>query len=305
MGKRFFFGFTMLFALAGMLALDHYLHFTWGFFLITLAGTLGGIHELKRMFRMKGLPLDDRLLMLVNVLTLLYIQLVAAPPDFGAIPLITVGAEYPNWLGVTDNLRELTLLIPAAAVLGFSLVGLQRKDVPNLSARIVNNLGIYLYLTFPIALILWMRHIPGSGEWLLFFLLAASRMGDVGAYIMGSLLGRHKLIPHLSKGKTIEGAFFGLLFSSAAGLGIIMWANWADNGVFERLMPEWWYAAILGLFVGVAAQAGDLVESGFKRMAGIKDSGDLVPSFGGVMDIIDNFMLTGPLVLCILALWPV
>lgn len=56
--------------------------------------------------------------------------------------------------------------------------------------------------------------------------------------------------------------------------------------------------------MGVAAQSGDLVKSALKRAAGVKDSGQLVPAFGGVLDIIDNFMLTGPLLIILLSLWP-
>ncbi|MCA8913604.1 MAG: phosphatidate cytidylyltransferase, partial [Planctomycetes bacterium] len=102
----------------------------------------------------------------------------------------------------------------------------------------------------------------------------------------------------------IEGAIFGLLFSAAGGAVAFLWGNWATDGAMKPVIVEWWYGAALGFFVGIAAQAGDLVESGFKRAAGIKDSGHLVPSFGGVMDIMDNFMLTGPLLIVVLALWP-
>jgi CDP-diglyceride synthetase len=303
MGKRFFFGFSMFFALIGLLALDHYLHVTWGFFGLCLLMTLGGVYEMSRMFRARGLPLDSGLLYVSVVVVMCYVQLLAEPPRFGAFDRLWRGpVGYPFF--APDSLRQLTLLLPMLAAVIYPLVGLTRKDVSNLSPRITNNLGLFLYLIFPIAVILWIRKVPTSGEWFIYFLLAASRLGDVGAYLMGSMLGRHKLIPHLSKGKTIEGALFGLLFSAAGGMGIFLWANWATDGLLKPLVVEWWYGAIIGLFVGIAAQAGDLVESGFKRAAGIKDSGHLVPSFGGIMDIMDNFMLTGPLVLVVLALWP-
>jgi phosphatidate cytidylyltransferase len=84
---------------------------------------------------------------------------------------------------------------------------------------------------------------------------------------------------------------------------ITIWGNWATDGALQPLLVQPWYGAVLGLFVGIAAQAGDLVESAFKRAAAIKDSGHLVPTFGGIMDIMDNFMLTGPLLIVVLALW--
>ena len=294
----------MFFALIGVLAADHFLHVTWGFFGICLLMSWGGVYEMGRMFRARGLPLDTGLLYVSVGVILCYVQLVAEPPRIGAFKLLW-GNRIPDYLfWVPSSFRQLTLVLPLLVAVIYSLVGLTRTDVSNLSPRINNNLGMFMYLVLPIAVILWIRRTPVSGEWLAYFLLAASRLGDVGAYLMGSMLGRHKLIPHLSKGKTIEGALFGLLFSAGGGAIAFLWGNWATSDAMKPVIVEWWYGAILGGFVGIAAQAGDLVESGFKRAAGIKDSGHLVPSFGGVMDIIDNFMLTGPLLIVVLALWP-
>ncbi|MCC6465756.1 MAG: phosphatidate cytidylyltransferase [Planctomycetes bacterium] len=302
MGSRFLFGFSMFFALVGVLAADHFLGFTWGFFILCVGMCLGGIAEMNRMYRMRGLPLDAGLLSVSTVAFLVYVQLVAAPPEFGVLADLATGQ--PDYLlPAPESLRGLTLLAPVLAAAVFPLAGLARRDVANLSPRIANNLGLLLYITVPIGVILWLRRVPGSGAWMLYFLLASSRLGDVGAYLMGRAFGRHKLIPYLSAGKTIEGALFGLLFSAGGGALAALWALWATDGAMKPLFVEWWYGAILGVFIGIAAQAGDLVESGFKRAAGIKDSGHLVPSFGGIMDIMDNFMLTGPLLLVILALW--
>lgn len=304
MGKRFLFGFSMFFALVGVLALDHFAGITWGFFVLCVGMTLGGLHELARMFRFRGLPLDAGLLAFTAVVMLCYVQLVAEPPRFGAFDELWAGGQADTIVHMPGQAAHFMLLIPLLVAVMYPLIGITSKDVSNLAPRITNNLGIFLYLVFPIALILWIRRVPNTGEWLLYFLLAASRLGDVGAYLMGKALGRHKLIPHLSAGKTIEGAVFGLIFSAAGGLGIAYWGDWATGGMLKPLLVQPWYGAVLGLFVGIAAQAGDLVESGFKRAAGIKDSGQLVPAFGGVMDIMDNFMLTGPLLIVVLALWP-
>lgn len=304
MGKRFFFGFSMFFALLGVLAADHLLGFTWGFFLLCCGMCLGGIHELGRMFKFRGLPLDIGLLALSALALLGYVQLLANPPSFGALSRMGWGGSYAHHFMLPpgmNGLRDLTLMAPLLAAVIFPLAGLTRKDVSNLSPRITNNLGVFLYVIFPIAVILWLRKVPGSGPWLLYFLLTASRLGDVGAYLLGKAFGRHKLIPHLSAGKTVEGAIAGLLFSAIGGMVVLLIANGGGPGLKPTLV-HWWQGALLGGFVGIAAQSGDLVESGFKRAAGIKDSGNLVPSFGGVMDIMDNFMLTGPLILVVMAL---
>jgi CDP-diglyceride synthetase len=303
MGTRFLFGFSMFFALVGLLAADHFLGVTWGFFLLCVGMTLGGVHELGRMFKYRGLPLDTRLLAWSMLFTLLYIQLVAAPPSFGVLAELSGGEERAYLFYVPEHLRQLTLMLPLLVAVVYPLWGLRAHDVSNLSARVMNNLGVYMYLVFPIAVILWIRTVPETGAWWLYFLLAASRLGDVGAYLLGKAFGRHKLIPRLSAGKTKEGAVAGLVFSAVGGLLVLLWGNWATDGALKPVVAYWWLGALLGLFVGVAAQAGDLVESAFKRAAGIKDSGQLVPSFGGIMDIMDNFMLTGPLLLIMLALW--
>lgn len=297
MGKRFFYGFSMFFGLIGMLAADHYLETTFFFYLFCTGMCLGGVFELARMFKFRGLPLDGGLLAFTTLALFGYVQFLAAPPHFGALSRLWSEGMAPNPAAI----HSLFLLSPLAVCVFFPLVGITSRDVSNLAPRVTNNLGVFLYLIFPIAAILWLRRVPGSGEWLLFFLLAASRLGDVGAYLLGKAFGRHKLIPHLSAGKTVEGAIGGLLFSAIGGTAILIWANAVGPGL-AAVFSQWWHGALLGGFVGIAAQSGDLVESAFKRAAGIKDSGNLVPSFGGIMDIIDNFMLTGPLVLIVLAL---
>ncbi len=301
MGTRFLYGFLMVFALVGVLAIDHYGGETYGLFFLSAVVVSVGVIELDRLLKFRGLPFDRSLLILLNLCTLAYVQFVAEPPRMGSLALL--GSFQPRYLfEVLPQYRQLTLLLPLMALLVCCFQGLRSRDVAQLSARILVNTGCYIYLVFTVAVILWLRRIPGGGEWLLYFLLAASRMGDVGAYLMGRAFGRHKLIPHLSPGKTIEGALFGLAFSAMAGAGIVYWAH--ASGSLLALFPEWWYGAVLGAFTGVAAQCGDLVKSALKRAAGVKDSGQLVPAFGGVLDIIDNFMLTGPLLIIVLALWP-
>jgi CDP-diglyceride synthetase len=304
MGQRFLYGFSLFFALVGLLAADHALGVTWGFFALCVGMTLAGLREVHRMLRWRGLPLDAPMLAVFTVAVLLYIQLVAEPPRLGALGVLWVGdPEYA--VDVPYRLRQLTLLLPLLAAVLFPLFALRKRDVPNISARLLNNLGVLLYLVLPIAVILWLRRVPETGAWLLYFLLAASRLGDVGAYLIGSAIGRHKLIPWLSPGKSVEGALAGLAFSALGGVLIWLWGNWATGGALRPVLAEWWAAALLGAFLGIAAQAGDLVESAFKRAAGVKDSGRLVPTFGGVMDIMDNFMLTGPLLLILLVLWSI
>ncbi|MCR4316280.1 MAG: phosphatidate cytidylyltransferase [Planctomycetes bacterium] len=125
-----------------------------------------------------------------------------------------------------------------------------------------------------------------QGEALLLLLFASSRGGDIFAYFVGRFLGRHKAIPAVSPGKTIEGCAGGLLGS--AGLAVLVWSA---CGIPRYNLIV---AALVGLAIGFAAQLGDLLESAIKRSAGEKDSGNLVPEFGGVLDMVDNFILSAP-----------
>ena len=115
-------------------------------------------------------------------------------------------------------------------------------------------------------------------------ILLVVKFTDIGAYFGGRALGRRKLIPWLSPGKTWEGLFFGLL--TAGGVAMLC-AKWIEPLV-------WWKALLFGIIIGGIGQIGDLLESLMKRDAEVKDSGKLIPGFGGVLDVIDSPLLAAP-----------
>ncbi|MEP6774989.1 MAG: phosphatidate cytidylyltransferase [Chloroflexota bacterium] len=119
----------------------------------------------------------------------------------------------------------------------------------------------------------------GDGvAWMLAVLLCTAAC-DTGAYFVGSLLGRHKMIPQISPGKTWEGLGGAVLGAVVAALAL--------SGI---LRISWWGALLLGLLVCAAAVSGDLCESLLKRAAGVKDSGTIIPGHGGVLDRIDSIL---------------
>ena len=131
-----------------------------------------------------------------------------------------------------------------------------------------------------------------SAHWLL-FACALNWAGDTAAMYVGKSIGQHKLAPHVSPGKTVEGALGSLAASVLFG---VLYLHWA--------LPSVGWEATVGLAIAgnVAGQVGDLAESALKRGAGVKDSGTLLPGHGGMLDRMDSSLFSMPVVLGLLRL---
>lgn len=132
------------------------------------------------------------------------------------------------------------------------------------------------------------------GRALLLFAIFCVVAADVGAYFVGHLLGKHKLAPSISPGKTIEGALGGA--AAAALLGGLFTLFWLPD-----TPPA--LGALLGLLLAVCSVGGDLLESSLKRSAGVKDSGGILPGHGGVLDRVDGILPASAVFLLIRVLW--
>jgi len=167
-----------------------------------------------------------------------------------------------------------------------------RRDMTNSLAHIAVTIFGIMYIGWMGSHLVMLRELPAAlglddrmGVQLVFFAALLTWSTDTGAYLFGVAFGRHKLIPRISPKKTVEGAIGGLL---AAGL-----CGWlCAKGLTPFLTPL--AATVVGLIVGVMAQLGDLVESMIKRDAGIKDSAELIPGHGGVLDRFDSMLFTVP-----------
>ncbi|MGA2167119.1 MAG: phosphatidate cytidylyltransferase [Terracidiphilus sp.] len=135
-----------------------------------------------------------------------------------------------------------------------------------------------------------------NGPSLVAFLLCVVWAGDTAALYVGSLWGRHKLAPALSPNKTWEGALGSVAGSLLAAGGLLGLAHQLEMWNSARLSypDDVWYWLVLAVVVNVAGQVGDLAESALKRSAGVKDSGNLLPGHGGVLDRIDALLLAAP-----------
>ena len=142
-----------------------------------------------------------------------------------------------------------------------------------------------LYLLPACIALIWLREMPGGGLGNVLFVLLIVWSSDIGAYMVGRLVGGPKLAPSISPGKTRSGAVGGLV--SVMLIGLIA-AEITQGGAPLRAMVE---AGLLG----IASQAGDLLESWIKRRAGVKDSGWVLPGHGGLLDRLDALLIAAPL----------
>src|ERR1041385_8973765 len=130
-------------------------------------------------------------------------------------------------------------------------------------------------------------HVEGH-YYLLYFLLI-TKFSDTGAYVVGSLIGKHKMIPRISPGKTWEGFGGAIVVSTLAS---VPFAHFSASRMPEMKLL---HAISLGILLSTAAAVGDLIESIFKREAGVKDSGSFFPGIGGILDLLDSLLFNAPL----------
>lgn len=137
-----------------------------------------------------------------------------------------------------------------------------------------------VYIAPAVIALVWVRSLP-DGLWWTLLLFVVTWFADIFAYVVGSLLKGPKLWPQISPNKTWSGFIGGLV---AATIGAVLVAH------FAHLKLVWPAAALIGLLGGLATMAGDLWESILKRRFGVKDSGDIIPGHGGLLDRVDGLM---------------
>ena len=201
-----------------------------------------------------------------------------------------MGYRAPSWLlyplglvfafsGTVLKAIPLELVLSVALIAGLSVFLVMPGRREGLGRWALGLAGaIYIGLPFNSYLLLYdgARHAPGV-FWLVVIVVTVV-VSDAAALLVGTRLGRHPFFPAISPKKTLEGALAGLLCSVPVTV--------AGGVLLLGLSP--WHSAVLGLLIGVTAQAGDLVESQMKRLARVKDSSNLIPGHGGVLDRLDS-----------------
>ena len=128
-----------------------------------------------------------------------------------------------------------------------------------------------------------------SGIFYVFYFILVTKFSDLGAYLVGSLIGRHMVIPRFSPGITWEGLGGAVLFSLAGS--VCFYYFFAGRMLGMTLA----HALFLGFILSITAAVGDLIESLFKREAGFKDSGSFLPGIGGMLDLLDSILFNAPI----------
>src|ERR1017187_2825423 len=147
-----------------------------------------------------------------------------------------------------------------------------------------------MYVPWLLNFIQKINFFPGvDGKFYVLYFVLVIKFSDTGAYAVGSLIGRHKMIPRISPGKTWEGFGGAIFLSTVASLVFVHFFGDKMAGM------NWLHAVVLGVLLSLTAVIGDLIESLFKREAGVKDSGRLFPGIGGILDLLDSLLFNAPI----------
>ncbi len=227
---------------------------------ITLLSVLG-VHEFYRMVENKG------------IYPFYYMGLSVA----AFIPLSL-------YFGLELN-RDWQLFLVIAGLIVLFLLQIRRRENEGATAGIAISIFGIFYISWTLTFLLRLRLLP-EGVGLSAMTIVATKVCDILAYLVGSRFGRHPFMPRVSPKKTWEGFWAGLL-------GAIMCTE-----VFSLFISFITFkdALILGILIGIFGQLGDISESLIKRDCQVKDSGNIFPGMGGVLDVVDSLLFTSPIV---------
>lgn len=229
---------------------------------------------------------------------------------------ISVGLVLTPWiekiLRLADASPVLSLPTDGPPLTGFWLTGgtlgallivLARKRTEKAVAGFATTAFLFLYVGLLASYGVRIRceYVSPAGSFLLVWTIVTIKFGDIGAYAIGTAFGRTKLAPWLSPAKSVEGFFGACIFTCIAAAG----GMWLWKLLLVEPAPlDIPQVLIFGIFMGICGTLGDLAESALKRDVGAKDSGQLVPSFGGLLDLLDSPLFCVPIAWWLLTTLP-
>jgi len=237
----------------------------WAFIALLLALTIGGLYEFFYLIKKKGIPIYS------------YTGII-----FGVLIPISIFFQF-------ELTKKWELLFIVVVLLLIFLLQLTRKENSNAIVGISTTLFGVIYVSWFFSFLIKIRFLlPGvEGVKLLGFILLITKCGDIGALLIGSKIGKHPLLPHVSPNKTIEGSIGSFLFSAVV-------AVLAQSLLPAQLNLSILHIIFIGIFFGGIGQLGDMSESLIKRDCNVKDSGKFLPALGGALDAIDSLLFSAP-----------
>jgi phosphatidate cytidylyltransferase len=279
--NRLIFGFAIAGLAIGTVAHDLIRGGHWGILALGVIAGISGSIEFTKLARAHATHARLAPLVVVVVALVVAAQLAAV---FGEAAAAKV-AELP--------------LIPL--ILGFGLLWtvlaqMFRYATENFFANVGSTLFGMIYLGISLHLLQCLALMEtstnaGRGAQLVLLFMATVKMGDIGAYFGGRAFGTHKMSPRISPGKTWEGFAFSFV-GAIGGAYLFTWGLTATCA--HPPFDGWWQPLVWALVLGPLGVAGDLAESAMKRDAAVKDSSNVVPGFGGFLDILDALILAAP-----------
>lgn len=258
---------------------------------VLMFATFFGILYLDSIFRTDiGLGC---LAVLAGVIGLYEFYGIAGKNGFSPFRWVGIGAGVwlfvSYWLSIRENpgnahhfFKHEILLVFVFCLLLLQAFTRNTKDaVKNISVTMFGVFYVFFLLSFAIAL----RQLP-HGLCIVILVLLLSKFGDIGGYLLGRKYGKRKFAKTISPNKTVEGVCFSLLFSISIAVIFSVVPQ-------TRVMSLPW-SVLFGLVVGFSAIMGDLAESLLKRDANVKDASNLLPAFGGILDVIDCLLISMP-----------
>lgn len=281
---RMILGPCLALALAALFTVDAHLgRSAWGLLALSALIAVRAVWELSRLLQIRAFSVQSWLVQMGSLLVL--------------------SANWIERLGAPDvdlYVRETAALGPAMLTFSLVLMALlwsaaYRFQRPGQSMETLGvEIFIVCYVGILLSLTVQLRWVAGvnAGYVALGSLVVAAKCGDIGAYFMGKFFGRRKLIERLSPGKTWMGACGAVL---GGALGALLWFSTLAPLIDPRgPRAPLWAAAVFGVAISVIGLLGDLVESMIKRDTGRKDSAELLPEFGGILDIVDSVIFAAP-----------